>query len=309
MLVRQSARPRHRTESVPAYFRLTSSEAAVLRRGTLAVATTGVAITIAAPTASADTTHTVASGDTVSELASQYDVSTSSILEANELDSSAIIYVGDQLTIPSGEEDGGSSGSGDSDATPTGSGDSGSTTTHTVASGDTVSALASEYGTTVDAIVERNGLDSSALIFVGQQLAIPAGSGAAPSTGGSAPSEEPAGGDSVDATRASVLEIARQHIGTPYVYGGESPGGFDCSGFTQYVYAQVGVELPRTTDDQAYAGTEVSESEALPGDLVWYPGHVGIYTGDGNYVAAWDYENPLSEREIWHSDPTFIRVL
>lgn len=110
-------------------------------------------------------------------------------------------------------------------------------------------------------------------------------------------------------TVAAVLEIARRYIGTPYVSGGAAPGGFDCSGFTQYVFAQVGISLPRTSGDQRYAGTVVSAADARPGDLVWSPGHVGIYTGNGQHIAARNYSTPLAEGPIYQSNPVFIRVI
>lgn len=84
----------------------------------------------------------------------------------------------------------------------------------------------------------------------------------------------------------SVIGIARQYLGTPYRWGGTTPSGFDCSGFTSYVYRQLGVSLPRTSYGQANSGIRVSRSELQPGDLVWGPGHVGIYVGNGSYIHA-----------------------
>ena len=110
------------------------------------------------------------------------------------------------------------------------------------------------------------------------------------------------------ATAASILSIARRYVGVPYVYGGASPSGFDCSGFTMYVYAQVGINLPRSSSAQRNAGYVVSASEARPGDLIWAPGHVGIYTGNGMHIAARSPGTPLYESVIYMSNPTFIRV-
>ncbi|MFV0253584.1 MAG: C40 family peptidase [Beutenbergiaceae bacterium] len=105
-----------------------------------------------------------------------------------------------------------------------------------------------------------------------------------------------------------MVDIARRYIGTPYVYGGASPSGFDCSGFTSYVFAQVGISLPRTSSAQRYAGTVIPASEARPGDLIWAPGHVGIYTGNGNHIAARRPGTALYEGPIYLSNPVFIRV-
>ncbi|WP_156251679.1 C40 family peptidase [Pseudactinotalea terrae] len=107
---------------------------------------------------------------------------------------------------------------------------------------------------------------------------------------------------------SAIVDIARRYTGVPYVYGGASPSGFDCSGFTMYVFAQVGISLPRSSSAQRYAGTVVSAADARPGDLVWAPGHVGIYTGNGMHIAARSPGTPLYESQIYMSNPVFIRV-
>ena len=82
---------------------------------------------------------------------------------------------------------------------------------------------------------------------------------------------------------SGVVNIARGLLGIPYVYGGASPSGFDCSGFTQYVFGKAGISIPRTASAQQHAATRVSNPK--PGDLVFFGSpayHVGIYTGNGH---------------------------
>ena len=87
-------------------------------------------------------------------------------------------------------------------------------------------------------------------------------------------------------TGSSIADFALQLVGSPYVWGGTSPAGFDCSGFTQYVYAQFGISLPRTSYGQELVGTIVSPANAMPGDLVTYNNHSAIYIGNGMIVNA-----------------------
>lgn len=88
-------------------------------------------------------------------------------------------------------------------------------------------------------------------------------------------------------TGQAVIEFACQFIGNPYVWGGTSlTNGADCSGFVQSVYANFGISLPRTSWEMRSAGYAVNYEDALPGDLILYDGHVGLYMGDGTIVNA-----------------------
>ena len=88
-------------------------------------------------------------------------------------------------------------------------------------------------------------------------------------------------------TGAAVVAYAKQFIGNPYVYGGNSlTNGIDCSGFTQQIYGHFGYSLPRTSGAQASSGVRIDYSQHRAGDLIVYPGHVAILTGDGGIVHA-----------------------
>lgn len=107
---------------------------------------------------------------------------------------------------------------------------------------------------------------------------------------------------------SQVFSVAQQYIGTPYVYGGSSPAGFDCSGYVMYVYAQFGISLPHSVSGQAAAGKRISIADAQPGDLVIMSGHDGFYAGNGNILDAPTEGKSVSIRPIWTSDYYIVRL-
>jgi cell wall-associated NlpC family hydrolase len=109
---------------------------------------------------------------------------------------------------------------------------------------------------------------------------------------------------------APAVDLAQQYLGVPYVWGGESPSGFDCSGLVQYVYDRLGVHLPRVAADQARAGQPVAGlADARPGDLVAFGDpvdHIGIYAGNGLMVVAPKTGDVVKVQAVY-KEPTAIR--
>jgi peptidoglycan DL-endopeptidase CwlO len=89
-------------------------------------------------------------------------------------------------------------------------------------------------------------------------------------------------------TSANIMKSAAELVGTPYVYGGRTPAGIDCSGYVLFIYSQFGISLPHSVYQQARLGTRIPESEAVPGDIVVFNdfSHNGIYAGNGNFYHA-----------------------
>ena len=128
----------------------------------------------------------------------------------------------------------------------------------------------------------------------------------APSSGSTGGSPTPSVPAPPPSSHSSVVSIALQYLGVPYVWGGASPSGFDCSGLTMYAYAKVGVYLPHNAAMQYGMGTPVSRSQLAPGDLVFFNGlsHVGMYIGGGRFVHAphtGDVVKISSLSEYWYS--------
>jgi peptidoglycan DL-endopeptidase CwlO len=121
---------------------------------------------------------------------------------------------------------------------------------------------------------------------------------------------------SVPISSNAIIAYASNYLGTPYVWGGTTPNpGFDCSGFTQYVFAHFGIRVGRTTWDQIKDGVYVPRNQLQPGDLVFYgrggnPTHMGIYAGNGTYIHAprtgdvvkisrYDRSDYITARRVW----------
>lgn len=157
-----------------------------------------------------------------------------------------------------------------------------------------IAALQSQFGGTSFADALQTASDSSGVL----------GSNSTGSTDGTDT------GSSV--TGDQIVDDAKQYLGVPYVWGGTTPSGFDCSGLVQYVYGKEGINLPRLASDQANSGTEVSTADAKPGDLVYFgkPAyHIGIYLGNGMMLDAPHTGAQVRVEKVWSDVSGYRRVI
>ncbi|MCT2134626.1 LysM peptidoglycan-binding domain-containing protein [Oceanobacillus kimchii] len=237
---------------------------------------------------SGSATYTVKRGDTLSGIASKHGISLSNLMKWNNL-STTLIYPGDKFVISkNGTSNSGSSNSGsNSGSSNSGNSNSGSSKVHTVKSGDTLSALAKKYNTSVSNLKKWNNLNSS-LIIVGQKLNV----SSTGSSGNSNSSSNSSSNADVDYNVDKLISTAKSLNGTPYVWGGSTPSGFDCSGFIYHVYNKAGKGISRTSS-QGYFDRSYYVNSPQKGDLVFFKNtyksgisHLGIYIGNNQFIHA-----------------------
>lgn len=269
--------------------------------------------TVPPPPPGPHTTYTVTEGDSLSGIADAFGVDLQTIIAANGLYGSYVLQPGQQLIIPGGNPANAPSNS----TAPSGE-------TYTVQPGDSVSQIADAFGISLSSIIGANDLSDPSTVQPGQKLVIPGVSGdsgsSAPAAQSSqsapaqqsapqpapAPAPQPAPvHHSSGGSGWSIVSVASKYLGVPYVWGGTSPSGFDCSGFVWYVYQRAGMPIPRDMWGQLQSGTRVSRSDLEPGDIVFFAGtyeaglsHDGIYIGGGRFINAVDYGIGVAVRSL-----------
>ncbi|WP_166786694.1 LysM peptidoglycan-binding domain-containing protein [Jeotgalibacillus salarius] len=226
--------------------------------------------------------YTVQPGDNLSKIAVKHGLSLSKLMEMNRL-SGHVIYAGQKLTV-NGQMI-------TKQPNPPASQSAASAKVHIVKSGDTLSKIAMMHQMSLVELKRTNQL-SSDLIRVGQSLQLKGTvQSTQPSTG---PSQITHNQTETAGNIDALLLEAQSHLGTPYAWGGSTPGGFDCSGFIHYVYQKAGFSTARTNAEGQHARSfEVSNLQ--PGDLVFFENtykkgisHVGIYIGGNQFIHAGD---------------------
>lgn len=181
-----------------------------------------------------------------------------------------------------------------------------------IESGDVRGFVSREYLDTGEEVAEQVETEGEDSFAVAEQTVEPEENGALYYTLTSVKSGIPGG-----EIRQSLLAFASQFIGNPYIWGGTSlTEGADCSGFVQSIFREYGYELPRVAEDQAYAGTQVTVEDALPGDLVFYADesghiyHVVIYAGEGKTIEAQSSRTGIVQGTLDTEDAVWaVRIL
>ena len=283
------------------------------------------------------TTHTVVKGDTLWSLAKKYGVSVKALMKANNLSSSTIL-IGQSLNLRAGMTTYGVNGvttGSSSTAASTNTASSTSTTASsqapkakktTTKAKSTTTNTSSNTNTSTSANTQSQSTasNSSASTTTNTNTAA-ANANTTSSTNTAASSSQavsqaPTASTSTATSTASasasaITSYALTFLGVPYVWGGTTPSGFDCSGYVQYVYSHFGISVGRTTYPQQYAGTKISVASAQAGDLYFWGSygsayHVAIALGGGQYVMAPAPGQVVKTGNVSSYTPSFaVRVL
>lgn len=243
-----------------------------------------------APPTTMNVTYTVKSGDTLSKIAGQHKTTVGAIQRLNNIPGH-LIYAGQTIKVNGVPPTATPSKPVQTPTPPvtTPSVPSASTGSYTVVKGDTLSGIAHRHGITVTQLQNWNGIKSH-IIHIGQTLKV---ENRVVQTDKKPPAVvKPPVTESASGSIKNMIQLASSLQGTPYVWGGSSVNGFDCSGYLYYVYSQSGVDVPRTNTVGFHARSyEVSNPRV--GDIVFFKdtyttgiSHAGIYLGDNKFIHA-----------------------
>lgn len=247
-----------------------------------------------APATSAGT-YTVKRGDNLSQIAANHKISLANLMKWNNLDTT-LIFPGNVLVVKQGGSSSGSAAEKPSTTPSKPAGDSGSNkpatggSVYVVKSGDTLSRIAANNSVTVANLKKWNNLKSD-LILIGQKLTLN-GNGGSATVKPDAPAVPSKPSVAVDYNINTLLSTAKSAMGVPYVWGGQTMGGFDCSGFVHFAYNAAGKKAGRT-NTEGYYNRSYNVDNPQVGDLVFFSGtyksgisHLGIYLGNGDFIHA-----------------------
>ncbi|MHC5522068.1 C40 family peptidase [Ligilactobacillus saerimneri] len=256
--------------------------------------------TTPAPTATG--TYTVQAGDSLWTIAQKYNTTVDALAQLNGLNLNSLLHVGQSLKV---------TGTATASATQTANTQAAAQpaqtnqaataqaaqTTASQATAQTANTQVATQTTASQATAQTATTSQATTSYNTQAAAQPAQTNQAATT-------------QTYANNGSVVSIANRYLGTPYAWGGTTPQGFDCSGFTQYVYGQAGKSIGRNTVAQESAGSQIPVSQAQPGDLLFWGSrgssyHVAIYAGNGRYIAAPTEGQSVSYGNTAYYTPSF----
>ncbi|QLL78441.1 LysM peptidoglycan-binding domain-containing protein [Ligilactobacillus saerimneri] len=266
--------------------------------------------TTPAPTATG--TYTVQAGDSLWTIAQKYNTTVDALAQLNGLNLNSLLHVGQSLKI---------TGTATASATPAATQTANTQAvaqpvqTNQAATAQTANTQVATQTTASQATAQTANTQVATQTTASQATAQTANTQVATQTTASQAAAQPAQTNQAATTQTyanngSVVSIANRYLGTPYAWGGTTPQGFDCSGFTQYVYGQAGKSIGRNTVAQESAGSQIPVSQAQPGDLLFWGSrgssyHVAIYAGNGRYIAAPTEGQSVSYGNTAYYTPSF----